>query len=173
MPHRSPEPVKIIEILRTCRQKSRFRHFQLESPPELDWGPFGTNFGSLSASRWLQHGFQSSQDGSKATPGASKTPPRRLQDRSRTSQDASRTAPSAPRTPPRLSKSLQDGSVSLQDVSKSSPEEVFEAPSRLQEISGGAFQASNWRRCAVSKRSLAMGLGRRVPRSVYNSLGSP
>ena len=94
-------------------------------------------------SRWLQHGLQSSQDGSKTAQGASKTPLRRLQDRPRTSQDASRAAPSAPRTSPRLSKILQDGSVSLQDVSKSSPEEVFETPSRLQELSGGAFQASS------------------------------
>ena len=67
--------------------------------------------------------------------GASKAPLIRFQDRPRTSQDASRTAPSAPKTPPRLSKSLQDSSVSLQDVSKGSPEEVFEAPSRLQELS--------------------------------------
>ena len=93
-------------------------------------------------SRWLQHGLQSSQDGSKTAQGASKTPLIRLQDRPRTSQDAFRTAPSAPKAPSRLSKNLQDGSVSLQDVSKSSPEEVFETPSRLQELSRGAFQAS-------------------------------
>ena len=84
---------------------------------------------------WLQHGLQSSQDNSKTAQGASKTPLIRLQDRPRTSQDASRTASIAPKTPPSLSKSLQDSSVSLQDVSKGSPEEVFEAPSRLQELS--------------------------------------
>ena len=90
-------------------------------------GPFGLHFGSLLASRWLQHGFQSSQDNSK-------TPLFRLQDRPSTSQDTSKTAPSAPKTPLRLSKSLQDNPVGLQDVSKGSPEEVFEAPSRLQEL---------------------------------------
>ena len=79
----------------------------------------------------------------KSAQGAFKTPLIRLQDRPRTSQDASRTAPSAPKTPPRLSKSLQDGSGSLQDASKSSPEEVFETPSHLQKLSGGAFQASS------------------------------
>ena len=94
--------------------------------------PLGLQFGSLLASRRLQHGFRSSQDGSKTTQGASKI------------------APSTPKTPPRLSKSLQDGSVSLQDgsvslqdVSKSSPEEVFETPSCLKELSGEAFQASS------------------------------
>ena len=125
-------------------------------------------------SRWLHHGLQSFQDGSKTAQGASKTPLIRLQDRPRTSQDASRTAPSAPKTPPRLSKSLQDGSVSLQDVSKSSPEEVFEAPSRLQELSGGAFQASSLLETLCCKQEVfgnglvGQGLGRRVPRSVYN-----
>ena len=58
-------------------------------------------------------------------------------------QDASRTVLGAPKTSPRFSKILEDGSVSLQDVSKSSPEKVFEASSRLQELSGGAFQASS------------------------------
>ena len=120
--------------------------------------PFGLHFGSVLASGWLQHGFPRSQDGSKTTQGAAKTPLIRLQDRPSTSQDASKTAPSSPKTPPRLSKSLQDGSVSLQDVSKSSPEEGFEAPSRLQELSGGAFQASS---CCPATSSLwpASGLG--------------
>ena len=94
-------------------------------------------------SRWLQHGLQSSQDGSKTARGASKTPLKRLQDRPRASQDASRTAPSTPKAPARLSKSLQDGSGSLQGASKSSPEEVFETPSRIQALSRGAFQASS------------------------------
>ena len=57
-------------------------------------------------SRWLQHGLQSSQDGSKTAQGPSKTPLIRLQDRPRTSQDAFRTAPSAPKAPPSRSKTL-------------------------------------------------------------------
>ena len=121
-------------------------------------------------SRWLQHGLQSSQDCSKTAQGASKTPLIRLQDRPRTSQDAFRTAPSAPKGPPRLSKSLQDGSGSLQDVSRSSPEQVFETQAASKSSPGEPSKPPVfWRRCAVSKRSLAMGLGRRVPRSVYNS----
>ena len=61
-------------------------------------------------------------------------------------------------TPERLSKSLQDGSGRLQDDSKSSPEEIFEAPSCLQELCGGASQASN---CCPATSSLwpASGLG--------------
>ena len=90
-------------------------------------------------SRWLQRGLQSSQDGSKTAQGASKTPLIRLQDRPRTSQDTFRTAPSAPKAPPSRSKSLQDGSGSLQDPSKSSPGEVLETPSRLQELSRRGF----------------------------------
>ena len=81
---------------------------------------------------------------------APKTAPRRPREPPRRLLYASRAVPAPPRTPlrppktsPRLSKILQDGSVSLQDVSKSSPEEVFEAPSRLQELSRGAFQASH------------------------------
>ena len=66
-------------------------------------------------------------------------------------QDGSKTAPSAPKMPLRLSKSVQDGSVSLQELSKSSPGEGFEARSRLQELSRGAFQASN---CCPATSSL-------------------
>ena len=121
--------------------------------------PLGSYFGSLLASRWLQHGYQRSQDGPKTTQGASKMPLRRLQDRPGTSQDASRAAPSAPRTFPRLSKILQDGSVSLQDVSKSSPEEVFETPSCLQELSGGAFQASSLETQCCKQGVFGNGLG--------------
>ena len=122
------------------------------------WTLLGAYFGSLLASRWLQHGFQSSQDGSKTTQGASKTRLICLQDRPSTSQDASKAAPSAPKMPPGLSKSLQDGLVSLQKLSKSSPGEGFEAQSCLQELSGGAFQASN---CCPATSSLwpASGLG--------------
>ena len=61
-------------------------------------------FGSLWASRWLLHGFQSSQDGSKTTQGASKTPLICRQSRPSTSQDASKTAQDAPKAlqePPR------------------------------------------------------------------------
>ena len=122
------------------------------------WNLLGPYFGSLLASRWLQHGFQSSQDGSKTTQGASKTRLICLQDRPSTSQDTSRTAPSAPKAPARLSKSLQDGSLSLQGASKRSPEEVFEIPNRLQERSRGSFQASSsWP--ATSSLWPASGLG--------------
>ena len=110
-------------------------------------------------SRWLQHNLQSSQDDSKTAQGASKMPLIRLQDRPSTSQDTSKIAPSAPKTPPRLSKSLQDGSVSLQDVSKSSPEEVFETPSCLQELSGGAFQASSLETLCCKQGVFSKGLG--------------
>ena len=137
------ETRKIIEILCTVVKNQGFAIFSSSRLRSSIGDPFGLHFGSLLASRWLQHGFQSSQDGSKTTQGASKTPLIRLQDRPRTSQDASRTAPSAPKTPPRLSKSLQDSSVSLQDVSKGSPEEVFEAPSRLQELSNSQLLPCN------------------------------
>ena len=141
------------------RQESRFRHFQLESPLELEWGPFWAQFwepfGPQMAPTWPPEVSRRS----KTTLGASKIPLRRLQDRPSTSQNASRTAPSAPKTPPRLSKSLQDGSVSLQDVSKSSPEEVFETPSCLQELSGGAFQASSLETLCCKQGVFGNGLG--------------
>ena len=86
--------------------------------------PFELHFETLLASRWLQPDVQSSQDGSETAWGASKTPLKRLQGRPRAPQDASRTAPSTPKRP------------------KSSPEEVLGTPSRLQELSRGAFQAS-------------------------------
>ena len=79
------------------------------------------HFGSLWASRWLQHGLQSSQDGSKTAQGASKTPLIRRQDRPESSKNASRTVSRAPRRRLRLSKGLQVGSGSFQDA-KSSPE---------------------------------------------------
>ena len=126
------ETRKIIEILCTVVKNQGFAIFSSSRLRSSIGDPFGLHFGSLLASRWLQHGFQSSQDGSKTTQGASKTPLIRLQDRPRTSQDSSRTAPSAPKTPPRLSKSLQDSSVSLQDVSKSSSEEVLRPPRALR-----------------------------------------
>ena len=90
-------------------------------------------------SRWLQHGFQSCQDGSKMAQEASKTPLTRLQAHPKSSRDASRTAPRAPRRPPRLSKGLQDGSGSLLDAFKRSPEEALEPPRRLQQLSRGGF----------------------------------
>ena len=96
-------------------------------------------------SRWLQHGLQSSQDGSKTAQGASKTPLIRLQDRPRTSQDAFRTAPSAPKAPPRLSKSLQDGSGSLQDPSRRGFGDPKPPPRALQK--------RLWRLQAASKSS--------------------
>ena len=139
-----------------------------KSIPKTDrfWTISGSYFGSLLASRWLQHGFQSSQDGSKTTQGASKTRLICLQDRPSTSQDTSRTAPSTPKAPARLSKSLQDGSGSLQGASKILPEEVFELLTRFQELSRGAFQASSQ---ACSHLLLACKWPRREARSVNNS----
>ena len=102
----------------------------------------GAYFGSLLASRWLQHGFQSSQDGSKTTQGASKTRFICLQDRPSTSippgplpahprhpqgsPRASKTAQGASKAPPRA---LQKRFLRPQIASKSSPEEPFQASS--------------------------------------------
>ena len=182
--------MKTIEILSTVVENQGFAIFSSSRLWSSIGDPFGLHFGSLLASRWLQHGFQRSQDGSKTTQGASKTPLICLQDRPSTSQDASKTATSAPKMP-RLSKSLQDGSVSLQDVSNNSPGEVFEAPSCLQELAGGALLASNLLETLCCKlvpsspglytaaasphmlkqeppSSMVQALGRRDPRRVYN-----
>ena len=110
------ETRKTIEILCTVVKNQGFVIFSSSRLRSSIGDPLGLHFGSLLASRWLQHGFQSSQDGSKTTQGASKTP---------------------------LIRRLQDGSGSLQDLSMSAREEVLEIPSRLQELSGGAFQASS------------------------------
>ena len=103
-------PVKNIEtsmiIIEKNKENQQVGHMLLRAVwvrPKRPW----------ELSRWLQHGLQSSQDGSKTAQGASKTPLIRLQDRPRTSQDAFRTAPSAPKAPPSRSKSFQDGSGSL------------------------------------------------------------
>ena len=112
----------------------------------------------LPESRWLQNGFQRSQDGSKTTLGASRTPLIRLQDRPSTSQDAYKTAQDAPKALQEPPRRLSEPPRILQELSKSSPGELFEAPSRLQELSGGAFQASS---CCPATSSLwpAGGLG--------------
>ena len=141
-PRRTPETRNAIEILCTVVENQGFAIFSLSRRWSSIGGSFGLHVGSLLASRWLPHGFQSSQDGSKTTQGAFKTPLIRLQDHPSTSQDDSKTASSAPKMPLRLSKNLQDGSGSLQEISKSSPGEVFEAPRSLQEVCGGAFQAT-------------------------------
>ena len=122
--------------------------------PDRFWTLLEPYFGSFLASRWLLHGFQSSQDGSKTTQGASKTPLICRQ----SCPAPPKTPLRMPKTPPRLSKSLQDGSGSLQDASQSSPEEVLEPPRRLQELSRGAFRASS---CGPAASSLwpASGLG--------------
>ena len=114
----------------------------------------GTPLNSILGAFWRPDcsNMASSQHGFGTTQGDSKTSC--LQSPPSTSQEL----PKPPKTPPRLSKSLQDGSVSLQELSKSSPGEVFEAPSRLQELSGRAFQASS---CCPATSSLwpASGLG--------------
>ena len=108
-----------------------------KSMPKADrfWTFLGSYFGSLLASRWLLHGFQSSQDGSKTTQGASKTPLICRQSRPSTSQDASKTAQDAPKAlqepPRRLSeppRALQRRFFQPQAVSKSSLEELPKPP---------------------------------------------
>ena len=119
--------------------------------PDRFWTLLEPYFGSFLASRWLLHGFQSSQDGSKTTQGASKTPLICRQSRPSTSQDASKTAQDAP-------KALQEPPRRLSEPPRALQERVFESPSRLQELSGGASQASSF--CpATSSLWLAGGLG--------------
>ena len=124
-----------------------------KSMPKTDrfWTLLGPYFGSLLASRLLQHGFQSSQDGSKTTEGASKTPLICLQGRPSASQDASKTAQDAP-------KALQELPRRLSEPPRALQERVFETPSHLQELSGGTFQTSS---CCPAASSLwrASGLG--------------
>ena len=133
--------------------RSRNRYQQM-----IDFGLSEPYFGSLLASRWLLHGFQSCQDGSKTTQGASKTPLICRQSRPSTSQDASQTAQDAPKALQEPPRRLSEPPSSLQELSKSFPGKLLDAPSRLQELSGGAFQASN---CCPATSSLwpADGLG--------------
>ena len=118
----------------------------------------GTLLGSILGAFWPPDGSNMASRGPKTAPRRPWEPPRRLLYASRTAPAPPKTPPRPPKTPPRLSKSLQDGSVSLQELSKSSPGEVFEAPSRLQELCGGGFQASS---CCLATSSLwpASGLG--------------
>ena len=130
-----------------CRQKSRFRNFQLESPLELDWGPFGNPFWEPFG---LQHGFQRTQDGSKTTLGVSKTPLIRFQCRPSTSQDTSKTAQDAPKAlqepPRRLCKpprALQGRFLRPQAAPRSSVEEPSKPPTlALQPLASGLQVAS-------------------------------
>ena len=124
-----------------------------------------------------------SQDGSNMASRAPKTAPRRPREPPRRLSYASRTAPGPPKTPsgppparprrpqvaPRASKTAQGASKTppraLQErfwrpqaASKSSPEEALETPSRVQELSPRAVQASS---CCPAPSSLwpASGLG--------------
>ena len=112
--------------------------------------------------RRLQDGPGSLQDASHTPPGPPQDLPRRLQDRPQR-------APRRPQNAPRPSKTAQGGCESppraLQETfwrpqaaSKSSPEEALETPSRVQELSPRAFQASS---CCPAPASLwpASGLG--------------
>ena len=101
------------------------------------WTPLGPYFGSLLTSSLLQHGFQSSQDGSKTTEGASKTPLICLQGRPSPSQDASQTTQDVP-------KALQELPRRLSEPSRALQERVFETPSHFQELSGAPFQTSSF-----------------------------
>ena len=104
-----------------------------KSMPKNDrfWTLSEPYFGSLLASRWLLHGFQSCQDGSKTTQGASKTPLICRQSCPSTSPDVSKTAQDAP-------KALQEPPRRLSEPPRALQERVFESLSRLQELSGGA-----------------------------------
>ena len=88
----------------------------------------GTLLGSILRPFWLP-------DGSSLTSGALKTAPRRPGELPRHLLNGSRAAPEPPRTPP-------GPPPARPSASKSSPEEVLGTPSRLQELSRGAFQAS-------------------------------
>ena len=118
----------------------------------------GTSWAPILGAFWLPGGCNMASRAPKMAPRRPRERPRRALYASRTAPAPPKTPPRPPKTPPRLSKSLQDGSVSLQELSKSSPGEVFEAPSRLQELCGGSFQASS---CCLAASSLwpASGLG--------------
>ena len=121
------------------------------------WTLLGLYFGSLLASRWLQHGFQSSQDGSKTTrerpkralyasrtaPAPPKTPPGPLPahpSHLQGSPRASKTAQGASKAPPRA---LQKRFLRPQIASKSSPEEPSKPPALgLQPLASGLQMAS-------------------------------
>ena len=142
--------------MKSCVQslKLRFCHFQMESPPELDWGPFWAPFwepfGFQMAPTWLpelprrlQDDPGRLQDTSKSAPGLPKTPPGRPPVHQRRPQDsprASKTGPGAPKKPPR---GLQGSLWALQEVSKSSPEEPSKLPAAvLQPLASGLQVAS-------------------------------
>ena len=118
--------------------------------PDRFWTLLEPYFESFLASRWLLHGFQSSQDGSKTTQGASKTPLICRQSRPSTSQDASKTAQDAPKAlqeplrrlsePPRA---LQERFLRPEAASKSSPEEPSKPPTvALHPLAFGLLEAS-------------------------------
>ena len=136
-----------------------------KSIPKKDrfWTLSEPYFGSLLASRWLLHGFQSCQDGSK-TP---REPPRRLLYAARAVPAPPKTPLRLPKTPPRLSKSLPDGSVSLQElprrwflrvqaVSKSSLEELPKPPAFALPPRASGLQVAS---VASAKRKFAVPSG--------------
>ena len=156
---KEPRDLKI-EILCSIVKNQGFAAFSPNRLRRSMGSPFGLHFGSLLASRWLLHGFQSCQEGSKTTQGASKTPLICRQSRPSTSQDASKTAP-------RLSKSLQDGSVSLQElsrrgflrvqaVSKSSLEELPKPPTSALPPRASGLQVAS---AGSAKRKFAVPSG--------------
>ena len=130
--------------------------------------------GSLLASRWLLHGFQSCQDGSKTTQGAAKTPLICRQSRPSTSQDASKTAQDAPKAleepPRRLSeppRALQRRVLRPQAVSKSSLEELPKPPAfALPPLASGLQVAS----AGSAKRKFAVPSGVLDPQCFASSL---
>ena len=113
--------------MKSCVLSSKIKVSQfpvrVASGARWGWAPFWKPFGLQMAPAWHPKLPRQLQDASYTPPGPPQHLPRHLQDRPQRAQDV-----------PGLSKSLQDGSKRLQDVSKSSPEEVFEAPSRLQEL---------------------------------------
>ena len=115
---------------------------------------FGPSRNPLSGAFWPPGGCYMASRAPEMVPRRPREPPRRLLYAARVVPAPPKTPLRLPKTPPRLSKSLQDGSVSPRALQES----AFESPSRLQELSGGASQASNF--CpATSSLWLAGGLG--------------
>ena len=156
-----PETRKIAQILRTVVKNQGFAVFNssrlrssIGDPLGLYfWEPFGFQVAPTwlpEFPRQLQDDPGSLQDVSYTPPGPPKDFPRRLQDRPQRAQDT----PKALQQPPRR---LCEPPRCLQDVSKSSPEQVFETQAASKSSPGEPSKPPVfWRRCAVSKRSLAM-----------------
>ena len=101
--------------------------------------------------RRLQDGPRTLQDASYTPPGTPQDLPRRLQDRPQRAQGAPKALQEPPRRLREPPRPLQERFWRPKAASKSSPEEALETPSRLQELSRGAVQASS---CCPAPSSL-------------------